>query len=111
MAGKEQISLASKNGLVASLTGSSLTVVVSQAVLATSSARLSLRIGGADNQFVYNPTQQKYYANISLPAAGTHEAYLGRTMAVGELILWPLKFNLCPMEPLAAKVIYFIRAR
>ncbi|MFA7654092.1 MAG: hypothetical protein WCX97_03570 [Candidatus Magasanikbacteria bacterium] len=91
-AGNRNINLALQNQTVTSLSGSHFTVGIRALSLATIPQSLNLRVGAGIYNFSYSEIDQVYYADLSFPAAGAHQAYI--EVDYGSDQLDSLEFNL-----------------
>ncbi len=75
--GNRLIRLYPVGDVVVGLSGANLTLVLPRSVLESEPRNIILRVGGTDiHQFVYNTTDQAYYADLSFGSVGISQAYL-----------------------------------
>lgn len=86
LGGNRKIRLQTSGETVTSLAGSGFTIGVPKSVLAGDFNSLTVNLGGTEkHQFVYNPADDIYYADLIFPPPGNREAYLEVNYAVGQL--------------------------
>lgn len=83
--GNRQISLVPSGGIITGLAGANLTIALPRSIFETEPSRLVLRVGNTDtHQFMYNATDQRYYADVSFGNAGQVQAFIEITYAADQ---------------------------
>ena len=97
LAGNRQIKLDAIKEEVLGLSGANLTVAILKNILANNPSSMILRVGDTDQHlFVFNATDQKYYADISFKGIGITQSYVEIDYGSGQFDSIGFKLNSLP---------------
>ncbi|MBI5728996.1 MAG: hypothetical protein HY983_02000 [Candidatus Magasanikbacteria bacterium] len=97
LAGNRHIPLQPREGRLAGLAGTTLSLVLPNGVLPAPSVSLVVNVDGQDNhQFVYEQKTDSYYADITVPPVGRHSAFVQIDYGAGQLDTIPVSLDSLP---------------